>query len=60
MGSRERLLAALYNEKPDRLPCHVHNWMRCYPDTHLGGCDAFGAYERFGMDRVIYVGPKMV
>ncbi len=35
MTSRDRLLTALSNEKPDRLPGQVHNWMPYYLQTHL-------------------------
>ncbi|MCC7491316.1 MAG: hypothetical protein IT204_03170 [Fimbriimonadaceae bacterium] len=57
MTSRERLLCALHNERPDRLPCQVHGWMAYYLKYYLGGCDWYQAYERFGMDYAIYVSP---
>ena len=57
MTSRERLLAALNNERPDRLPCQVHGWMQYYLDTYLDGCDWYEAYARFDMDYAIYVNP---
>lgn len=57
MTSRERLLTALSNGRPDRLPCQVHGWMAYYLKTFLGGCDWYEAYERFGMDYAIYVNP---
>ena len=57
MTSRERLLIALDNGKPDRLPCQVHGWTKYYLDTYLGGIDEYEAYKRFGMDSVIYSGP---
>lgn len=57
MNSRERMLRALNNEKPDRLPCQVHGWMDYYLKTYLNGCDWYQAYERFGMDYAIYVSP---
>jgi len=58
MTSRERLLTALNNEKPDHLPCQVHSWMTYYLNTYLDGRDQFQAYEYFkGMDWVIYSGP---
>lgn len=61
MESRERLLTALNNEKPDHLPCQVHSWMEYYLKTYLNGRDQFAAYEYFkGMDRVIYAGPKFI
>lgn len=60
MTSRERMLIALENGKPDRLPCQVHNWMPFYLKNYLGGCNAFEAYERFGMDWAIYCDPIYV
>ena len=54
MTPRERLLTALSNRKPDRLPCQVHNWMTHYLNTYLNGMDQWQAYEQFGMDTVIY------
>lgn len=60
MDSRERLLTALHNQKPDHLPAQVHNWMTYYLVHYLGGCDARAAYERFGLDKVIYCMPNMV
>lgn len=57
MDGRTRLLTALANEKPDRLPCQVHSWMQHYLDAFLGGIDQYQAYDRFGMDPVIYTEP---
>ncbi len=57
MTSRERMLTALDNGRPDRLPCQVHGWMQYYLDTYLNGCDWFEAYARFDMDYAIYVNP---
>jgi uroporphyrinogen decarboxylase len=47
-------MAALNNGKPDRLPCQVHGWMEYYLKTYLDGMDQWQAYDKFGMDRVIY------
>ena len=58
MTSRERLLTALGNDRPDRLPCQVHGWMGYYLEHHLGGADWFQANERFGMDYAIYESPQ--
>ncbi len=55
MTGRERLLTALNNEKPDRLPCQVHSWMDYYLKTYLNGMDQYQAYANFGMDTVAYV-----
>lgn len=57
MSSRERLLTALRNEKPDRLPCQVHGWMDYYLKTYLKGMDQYDAYQHFKMDMVIYIDP---
>lgn len=58
MTSRERMLTALSNGRPDRLPCQVHGWMQYYLDHYLGGMDWYEAYARFDMDYAIYVGPS--
>jgi len=58
MDSRERLLTALNNDKPDHLPAQVHSWMGYYLKTYLDGVDQYAAYERFGMDAVIYANPN--
>ncbi len=57
MTSRERMLTALKNGRPDRLPCQVHGWMPYYLKNYLGGMDQWQAFERFGMDYAIYVSP---
>ena len=58
MTSRERMLTALDNGRPDRLPCQVHGWMSYYLKTYLGGMDWYQANERFGLDYAIYVSPE--
>ena len=60
MNPRERLFAAINNEKPDRLPCQVHSWMPYYLKRYLNGIDQFQAYARFGMDAVIYAAPNYI
>lgn len=57
MTSRERMLTALNNGRPDRLPCQVHGWMAYYLKYCLNGMDWWQAYEKFGMDYAIYVSP---
>ncbi len=57
MTSRERMLTALNNERPDRMPCQVHGWMDYYLEHYLGGMDWWQAYEHFDMDFAIYVSP---
>jgi len=58
MTSRERMLTALGNGRPDRLPCQVHGWMEYYLRNCLGGMDWWQAYEKFGMDIAMYVSPE--
>jgi len=60
MNSRERLLTAIENKKPDRLPCQVHNWMQYYLDNYLHGMDQYQAYDYFDMDAVIYTSPHYI
>ncbi|MBI5093267.1 MAG: hypothetical protein HZB26_12610 [Candidatus Hydrogenedentes bacterium] len=60
MTSRERMMIALGNGRPDRLPCQVHGWMDYYLKHYLGGMDWWQAYERFGMDYAIYVSPDYI
>ena len=60
MTSRERMLIALENGRPDRLPCQVHGWMGYYLNRYLGGIDWYEANARFGMDYAIYVSPRYI
>ena len=57
MTSRERLLTALNNGRPDRLPVQVHGWMKYYLDHFVHTEDWMEANERFGFDHAIYVSP---
>ena len=58
MTSRERMLIALNNGRPDRLPCQVHGWMDYYLKHSLNGMDWWQAYAKFDMDFAIYVSPR--
>jgi len=53
MTSKERLLAAIYGEKPDRLPVTVHQWQQFHLDHYLGGISDIEAFEKLGMDAAI-------
>jgi uroporphyrinogen decarboxylase len=55
--SRERMLIALSNGRPDRLPCQVHGWMGYYLKNYLNGMDQWQAFAKFDMDFAIYVSP---
>lgn len=58
MTSRERMLTALNNGRPDRLPCQVHGWMNYYLKKYLNNMDWYEAYAKFDMDFAIYCSPK--
>jgi hypothetical protein len=58
--SRERMIIALENGRPDRLPCQVHGWMDYYLKAILGGMDWWQAHARFGMDYAMYVEPDYI
>jgi uroporphyrinogen decarboxylase len=60
MTGRERLLTAIHNGKPDRLPCLIHAWVDYHLKTSMNGMDQFQAYECIGMDPVIYVAPNYI
>ncbi len=60
MTPRERYLTAINNEKPDRLPCQVHSWMSYYLRNYLHAADQFEAYDKVGMDWVIYTAPYFI
>lgn len=60
MTGRERFLTAISNKKADRLPCQIHEWMKYYLNTYLNGMEQYQAYDYFGMDPVVYVGPNFI
>ena len=54
------MLAALNNQRPDRLPCQVHGWMSYYLKYFLSDMDWYQANERFSLDHAIYVSPRYI
>jgi uroporphyrinogen decarboxylase len=60
LNGRERLLTAINNGKPDRLPCLIHAWVEYHLKTYMKGMDQFQAYETIGMDPTIYVVPDYI
>jgi len=58
--NRERLLIAMNNGKPDRLPCLIHAWVEYHLKTYMHTLDQFQAYEAIGMDPVIYAFPNYI
>ena len=53
MTSKERMMRAIYREKPDRLPVTVHQWQQFHLDTYMGGMDPISAFQATGMDAAI-------
>jgi hypothetical protein len=53
MTSKERMLAALNRQVPDRMPCTVHQWQQYHLDKYLDGIDDLAAFRRFGLDAAI-------
>ena len=46
MTPKERMLAALHREKPDRLPVTVHQWQGYHLEEYMGGVEALEALDR--------------
>ena len=59
MTPRERLLTALANEKPDRLPATTHTVQQYYLDTYEKGCSIREFFSRHGLDRIDWIYPFM-
>ena len=57
MNSRERLLAALRGQVPDRLPVTTHHVMDYFLDTYLGGASRQAFFDHFGMDPITWTVP---
>lgn len=53
MTSKERLLAALNREKPDRLPASVHQWQGYHLKEYMGGISDLEAFIKVGLDAQI-------
>lgn len=53
MTPKERMMAALHREKPDRLPVTIHQWQQFHLDTYMNGMDPLSAFQATGMDAAI-------
>ena len=53
MTPKQRMMAALHREKPDRLPVTIHQWQQYHLDTCMNGMDALEAFQATGMDAAI-------
>ena len=55
MTSRERMLAALNREIPDRLPVTTHHVMPSYLDKYMNGQTNDEFFDSFGLDPIMWV-----
>lgn len=53
MTSKERMLAAINREKPDRLPVTVHQWQPYHLNNYMDGTSDLEAFVACGMDAAI-------
>lgn len=57
MNAKERMLAALQGQVPDRLPVTTHHVMAHFLDTHMGGISTQVFFDHFGMDAILWTVP---
>lgn len=57
MTSKERMLTALKNKTPDRLPVTSHHLMDYFLKTYMGGIPYPEFFDRFGMDAIRWLVP---
>ncbi len=55
MKSKERFLAALNRQKPDRLPVTTHHVMPSFLKTSMKGLDEQDFFETFGLDPILWL-----
>jgi uroporphyrinogen decarboxylase len=54
MTSKQRLLAAIRRDKPDRLPVTTHHVMQYFLDKYLGGISSQKFFEHYGLDAITW------
>ena len=57
MTSRERMLAALNRQVPDRLPVTSHHVMPYFLNTYMGGISTPEFFDHFGLDAYVWTVP---
>lgn len=55
MTSKQRMLAAINREVPDRLPVTTHHVMPYFLDKYLGGISNTEFFARFGLDPINWI-----
>ncbi len=58
MTSRQRLLAVIRGEIPDRIPATIHQWQPYHLKQLMQLEDDIDAFEAVGLDAVVYPGPE--
>jgi hypothetical protein len=58
MTSKERLLAALEREAPDRLPVTTHHVQESFLRNRLGGASVQEFFDVFGLDPILWLDPR--
>lgn len=54
MNSKQRLIAAIERQKPDRLPVATHHVMPYFLNEKMGGMDNLRFFQEFGFDPVVW------
>ncbi len=57
MTSKERMLAALAQETPDRLPVTTHHVMDYFLETYMDGISTQAFFDTFGLDPIVWTVP---
>lgn len=53
MNSKERMMLALANEIPDRLPVTIHQWQPYHLNNQMDGVSDIDAFQEVGLDAAI-------
>ena len=59
MTSRQRLLAAINREVPDRLPATTHHVMPSFLDKYMQGISSLEFFNHLGLDAIVWTVPHM-
>ena len=57
MTPKQRLLAAIMRQQPDRLPVTTHHLMPFFLDGQMGGMGFQAFFDEFGLDAITWINP---
>ena len=57
MTPKQRLLAAITRQQPDRLPVTTHHLMQFFLDAQLDGMGFQAFFDEFGLDAITWINP---